>query len=129
MSHEVAKRKSRVAYFYKEDIGNYYYGPGHPMKPHRLRLTHSLVSTYGLYRKLEVHRPHCATAEEMERFHAHHYKSGTLSTSSHADVLRDAESRRAGIEATTCDDWLLLLTSWIRSSRGQRARRWALLRR
>ena len=29
-------------------------GPGHPMKPHRLALTHSLVLNYGLYRKMEV---------------------------------------------------------------------------
>lgn len=25
--------KRRVTYFYDADIGNYYYGQGHPMKP------------------------------------------------------------------------------------------------
>jgi len=42
------------------DIGHYYYGPGHPMKPHRLKLAHHLILTYGLYRKMEVYRPHRA---------------------------------------------------------------------
>ena len=27
--------KSKVCYYYDSDIGNYYYGQGHPMKPHR----------------------------------------------------------------------------------------------
>mmetsp|Transcript_1880 Transcript_1880/g.3017 ORF Transcript_1880/g.3017 Transcript_1880/m.3017 type:complete len:449 (-) Transcript_1880:1614-2960(-) len=68
-----SSRKSRVSYFYKPDIGSYYYAPGHPMKPHRLKLTHHLLLTYGMYRKMDVLRPHDATAEEMERFHAHEY--------------------------------------------------------
>jgi len=29
------------------DMGHYYYGPGHPMKPHRLKLAHHLILTYG----------------------------------------------------------------------------------
>ena len=29
-------------------------GQGHPMKPHRLALTHSLVLNYGLYKSMEV---------------------------------------------------------------------------
>ncbi|URE40897.1 histone deacetylase [Musa troglodytarum] len=28
--------KRRVSYFYDPDVGNYYYGLGHPMKPHRI---------------------------------------------------------------------------------------------
>mmetsp|Transcript_10132 Transcript_10132/g.12184 ORF Transcript_10132/g.12184 Transcript_10132/m.12184 type:complete len:557 (+) Transcript_10132:102-1772(+) len=71
----MANRKDRVAYFYKPDIGSYYYGPGHPMKPHRLRLTHHLLLTYGMYRKMEIVRPHDATEEEMENFHSHEYVS------------------------------------------------------
>ena len=37
------------------DIGNYYYGQGHPMKPHRMRMTHNLLLNYGLYRKMEIY--------------------------------------------------------------------------
>uniref|UniRef100_A0A7S2CEU7 Histone deacetylase n=1 Tax=Octactis speculum TaxID=3111310 RepID=A0A7S2CEU7_9STRA len=65
--------KQRVAYFYDGDMGHYYYGPGHPMKPHRLKLTHHLLLSYGLYRKMDVYRPHRAEAEEMARFHAPEY--------------------------------------------------------
>ena len=36
-------------------MGNYHYGQGHPMKPHRMRMAHSLIVAYGLYRKMEVH--------------------------------------------------------------------------
>uniref|UniRef100_A0A7N9AX68 Histone deacetylase 2 n=1 Tax=Mastacembelus armatus TaxID=205130 RepID=A0A7N9AX68_9TELE len=57
----------------KCDIGNYYYGQGHPMKPHRIRMTHNLLLNYGLYRKMEIYRPHKATAEEMTKYHSDDY--------------------------------------------------------
>lgn len=41
--------------FFSGDIGNYYYGQGHPMKPHRIRMTHNLLLNYGLYRKMEIY--------------------------------------------------------------------------
>jgi hypothetical protein len=63
-------------YFFDSDIGNYHYGPGeresrvhlvidtrphrsrpppgHPMKPTRIRMCHSLVMNYGLYKKMEI---------------------------------------------------------------------------
>ena len=36
-------------------MGSVYYGPNHPMKPHRLCMTHSLVLAYELHHKLEVY--------------------------------------------------------------------------
>eukprot|EP00924_Labyrinthula_sp_SR-Ha-C_P009347 maker-scaffold_2-snap-gene-21.58-mRNA-1 protein AED:0.21 eAED:0.21 QI:118/1/1/1/1/1/2/424/471 len=65
--------KKKVSYFYKPDISSYYYRPGHVMKPLRLKLTHSLLLTYGVYRKMDVIRPHQATDEEVEKFHASDY--------------------------------------------------------
>ena len=65
--------KKRVAYFYDAEIGNYHYGQGHPMKPHRVRMTHNLVVNYGLYRKMEVFRPKLVTAGSMTRFHSDDY--------------------------------------------------------
>ena len=50
-----APRKRRVSYFYQGDMGHYYYGPGHPMKPHRLKLTHHLLLSYGMYKHLTVY--------------------------------------------------------------------------
>ena len=44
------------------EIGNYNYGPGHPMKPHRIRMTNNLLINYGLYKQLQIyvliHIPH-----------------------------------------------------------------------
>lgn len=64
------KSEKTVAYFYDEELGNYTYGGGNPMRPHRVRLTHSLVDNYGLTNKLLVHRPTPRTAEELTEFHA-----------------------------------------------------------
>lgn len=70
--------KKRVCYFYDADIGNFKYilnycfiapniffhnvvyfvssyGAGHPMKPLRIRMTHSLLLNYGMYKKLTVY--------------------------------------------------------------------------
>ena len=55
------------------DIGNYYYAQGHPMKPHRIRMTHNLLLNYGLYKKMDVFRPKLATMREMTRFHGDDY--------------------------------------------------------
>lgn len=60
--------KQRVSYFYDSDIGNYYYGQGHPMKPHRIRMAHNLLLSYGLYRKMEIYvraRPECHSRARM----------------------------------------------------------------
>ncbi|CAH0713927.1 unnamed protein product, partial [Brenthis ino] len=63
----------RVAYFYNPDVGNFHYGPGHPMKPHRLSVTHSLVLNYGLHKKMQIYRPYRANAHDMCRFHSEDY--------------------------------------------------------
>uniref|UniRef100_A0A4W5NIR4 Histone deacetylase domain-containing protein n=1 Tax=Hucho hucho TaxID=62062 RepID=A0A4W5NIR4_9TELE len=53
--------KKKVCYYYDGDVGNYYYGQGHPMKPHRIRMTHNLLLNYGLYRKMEIYVSTTAT--------------------------------------------------------------------
>eukprot|EP01031_Cornospumella_fuschlensis_P037947 gene37947-46101_t len=65
--------KRRVSYFYQPDVGLYYYRPGHPMKPHRIRMAHQLILAYGLYRRMEMYRPRPATAEQLVAFHAEDY--------------------------------------------------------
>lgn len=65
--------KKRVAYFYDTDIGNYAYVAGHPMKPHRIRLAHSLIMNYGLYKKMEIYRAKPASKFEMTQFHTDDY--------------------------------------------------------
>lgn len=67
------RNKPRVAYFYDEEIGNFYYGSMHPMKPHRIRMAHNLALSYGLYKKMEIFRPALLSEEDMIRFHADDY--------------------------------------------------------
>ena len=50
-----AANRKKVAYFYDSDVGNYAYVAGHPMKPHRIRMAHSLIMNYGLYKKMEIY--------------------------------------------------------------------------
>lgn len=65
--------KRRVAYYYDGDVGNFSYGLGHPMKPHRMRMTHQLVSSYGMLEKMDVVWPTRASPVQMTRFHTDEY--------------------------------------------------------
>jgi histone deacetylase 1/2 len=42
-------------YLSAADVGNYNYGPGHPMKPHRIRMAHSLLVNYGVLNQMQVY--------------------------------------------------------------------------
>ncbi|XXH06027.1 hypothetical protein Hte_012472 [Hypoxylon texense] len=68
-----ASSPKKVAYFYDSDIGNFAYVAGHPMKPHRIRLAHSLIMNYGVYKKMEIYRAKPATRLEMTQFHTDEY--------------------------------------------------------
>ncbi|KAI6017011.1 hypothetical protein PISMIDRAFT_687846 [Pisolithus microcarpus 441] len=65
--------KRRVTYYYDGDVGAFTYGLGHPMKPHRIRITHDLVSAYGMLQRMQVLRPKRATPESMTAFHTDEY--------------------------------------------------------
>jgi histone deacetylase 1/2 len=63
MNNGVGSQPKKVAYFYDSDVGNYAYVAGHPMKPHRIRMAHSLIMNYGLYTKMEIYvRTHACMA-------------------------------------------------------------------
>ena len=49
--------KHKVTYFFDPDVGNFHFGPGHPMKPHRVAVTHDLVLNYKLHKHMTVCRP------------------------------------------------------------------------
>ncbi|KAI0126828.1 histone deacetylase RpdA/Rpd3 [Xylariales sp. AK1849] len=68
-----ASSNKKVAYFYDSDIGNFAYVAGHPMKPHRIRLAHSLIMNYGVYKKMEIYRAKPANRLEMTQFHTDEY--------------------------------------------------------
>ncbi|OHS98646.1 Histone deacetylase 2 [Tritrichomonas foetus] len=66
-------RNNRIVYFYDEDVGNFFYAPNHPMKPHRIRMAHNLILSYDLHKKMRCLRPIRATATDMTRFHTDEY--------------------------------------------------------
>ena len=88
----MTRTKRRVCYFYDPEIGNYHYGPGHPMKPHRLSVTHSLVFNYHLQDHMTVFRPSQASYQDITKFHDQNYikflqKANTLTVSNMAASL------------------------------------------
>ncbi|XP_022853055.1 histone deacetylase 19-like, partial [Olea europaea var. sylvestris] len=66
-------KKRKVSYYYDPEVGNYYYGQFHPMKPHRMRITHALLAHYGLLQNMTVLRPNPARERDICRFHADDY--------------------------------------------------------
>jgi len=65
--------KTKVCYFFDQQVGNYFYGPYHPMKPHRLCLTNNLVLNYGLHKKMDLYKARRADEEDMLKFHSSDY--------------------------------------------------------
>ena len=45
----------RVSYFYDSEVGSFFYGQEHPMKPFRIKMAHQLIVNYGLYRKMSIY--------------------------------------------------------------------------
>ena len=64
---------SDVVYFADDSITRIVYAKGHPMRPVRVRLLHSLVQTLGLDKYMRVcsHRP--ADSSELLAFHTAEY--------------------------------------------------------
>ena len=65
--------KRRIAYFHDPNVGNFYFGSHHPMKPYRLAMTHSLVLSYNLHKDMTVYCPRRATRRQLEAFHTPEY--------------------------------------------------------
>ena len=70
-----ASQKKTVAYFYDADVGNYAYVAGHPMKPHRIRMTHSLIMNFELYKKMEIYVSHLPLLQRRPRCQLSKYVS------------------------------------------------------
>lgn len=65
----------KTAFLYTDRYFAYDYGEGHPLKIHRLRLTHDLCKAYGLFElpEAEVVETQAATEAEILRFHTPEY--------------------------------------------------------
>lgn len=46
------RNKSVVSYYYNDDVGNYQFNSGHPMKPFRVKMTDEMVKAYGLDKRM-----------------------------------------------------------------------------
>uniref|UniRef100_A0A0G4FGJ8 Histone deacetylase n=1 Tax=Chromera velia CCMP2878 TaxID=1169474 RepID=A0A0G4FGJ8_9ALVE len=72
MTTETKSRKKKVAYFYDYLIGDYDYGPNHPMKPHRIRMTDALLHGYDLIREMAPIQAQIGR-DDLMQFHAEDY--------------------------------------------------------
>lgn len=63
----------KVLYLYDPEIANYHYSRGHPMKPLRVQMTHSLVVNYGMYQYMDTKRPFHASYDNLTNFHSEDY--------------------------------------------------------
>jgi acetoin utilization deacetylase AcuC-like enzyme len=88
---EPLPRKDNVAYFYDSDVGNYAYVAGHPMKPHRIRVAHSLIMNYGCYKFMEIYVCFCAFPIHLYTFCATRIStSNTMILLAHRAKLTDS---------------------------------------
>lgn len=62
----------KCAYIYDPHVSNFHYGKGHPMKPHRIALTHSLVHSYKLDTHLDLYTPKM-TDKHLYTYHTKEY--------------------------------------------------------
>eukprot|EP00879_Flechtneria_rotunda_P031981 GHRR01035122.1.p1 GENE.GHRR01035122.1~~GHRR01035122.1.p1 ORF type:complete len:335 (+),score=67.92 GHRR01035122.1:824-1828(+) len=81
--------KRKVSYFYDAELGDFYYGPTHPMKPHRVRMAHDLIVRYDLYKHLQVFTPVPCPSDDMCAFHSKEYLTGLKSV----DQFKGADKR------------------------------------
>lgn len=69
----IHRKSNKICYFYHPEIGNYHYGSGHPMKPHRIRLTDDLINAYGINQYLDHVIPVAPQSKAITKFHANDY--------------------------------------------------------
>ncbi|KAI4292233.1 histone deacetylase 1/2 [Pancytospora philotis] len=62
-----------VLYLHDPEIGNFSYSRGHPMKPLRVQMTHSLVVNYELFKHMDIRRPFHASYDNLVSFHSQDY--------------------------------------------------------
>ncbi|MFX1498954.1 MAG: hypothetical protein ACFFBH_15620, partial [Promethearchaeota archaeon] len=77
----------KVALIYTDKYQAYNFGPQHPLRPLRLKLTYSLMEKLGLLNSenLQVIEPRAATKEEIERVHSPEYVNTVLKLSENPD--------------------------------------------
>lgn len=100
-----APPRRRVAYFYDAEVGNYHFGQGHPMKPHRIRIAHNLVVNYGLYKRMDILRPRLVGRSSLTAFHSDDYVDflGVVTPDNMSDRQRQLQRHNVGGECPVFD--------------------------
>ncbi|MCQ2816974.1 MAG: histone deacetylase [archaeon] len=77
---------SRVAYYYNSKVGTFYYGPYHPMKPFRMKMTHEILKSYGILNKfnhiIPEDHPEFVSKIDFTNFHSDEYINFLMSVNS-----------------------------------------------
>ncbi|KAL5721121.1 histone deacetylase [Ranunculus cassubicifolius] len=94
--------KRKVSYFYDPEIGSYYHGNKHLMKPHRIRMTHNLLSEYNLLKHMQVITPKIAKTKELREFHADDYISFLRNTTPETAVEQVTKIENFGLCGEDC---------------------------
>ncbi len=89
--------KRRVTYFYDSDFKTFYFGQNHPMKPHRLAMTHHIVVGYGLHEHMEVYVSSWACWYALQQY---------LVVLAVAELAHALHTRRSGHPWQTQRSWL-----------------------
>lgn len=68
---------SRVGYYFNKEIGTFFYGNNHPMKPLRVKITNELIKAYGIHDKLNLMNPEMhqefVNTIDFTKFHSDEY--------------------------------------------------------
>ena len=86
----------KTAFIYSDDFAKYDYGPGHPLKPFRLKLSHELIQAYGLLALPDVRVVEAKPADEKDLllYHSRDYLEVLKSANSGLEI---AGGERYGI--------------------------------
>jgi len=87
----------KTAFIYSDDFAKFSYGPRHPLKPFRLKLTYELIKAYCLLSlpNMRLIEPKPAEDEDLLLFHARDYIE-VLKDVDHGIDVEDAESYGLG---------------------------------
>lgn len=76
---------SNVAYYFNKEVGNFYYGPYHPMKPFRMKITHEMLRAYNCLPKfnkiIPEEYPEFVNSIDFTNFHSDEYINFLMSVS------------------------------------------------
>ncbi|KAK7941040.1 Histone deacetylase [Apiospora aurea] len=89
MAHEYGITKPKgynVTFHYNPNMERHHFGQTHPMKPWRLTLTKSLVTSYGMNFAMDNYTARTATYEELTNFHTNDYPTPLDVDNMHPDL-------------------------------------------